>query len=371
MAYRPIFSKEKQTKTGVIELSTIATTTDSSLAKIVAKSGKSMAEVQAAYNLALTQLPPTIKEHDKSKYALKIVNRDLAVNTRSNATSFEGIIVGVGETRDMMTGIRQKAIEAYQRDQAGSIARGEIRVEGDKIVVLDNRKEINGTPNKRFGEPQAEHVYTKDVIIAVRKPGETIFTAGRMQLRGDQCSVSTPLGKLVKFKSLGDLVDGEYKLRSSVQTQFEIAQEVTEEQLKDHIYTAFKSHYKKLGECMAYHKSLVGTPGFWDRYVVTEGTIAYIKFPDSPDKNILVVLQDDSLEGSDGVTVWIPNRLRGMINFGRDSIVTVIGATSIGKGWDREKRVQTDEERLMLNGFSIFGVPGLTTIVEEQGSELL
>jgi len=352
-------------------LSTIATTTDTSLAKIVAKSGKSMAEVQAAYQLALTQLPPTIQESERSKYALKIVNRDLAVNTRSNAAAFEGIVVGVGETRDLMTGIRTKAIEAYQTDQSGAVARGEVRVEGDKIVVLDNRKEINGSPNKRFGEPRPEHAYLKDVIIAVRKPGETVFTAGRMNMRGDQCSVSVPLGKLVKFKALGDLENGEFKLRSSVQTQFEIAQEITEEDLKKHIHTAFSTHYKKLGECMAYHKSLVGTPGFWDRYVVTEGTIAYLKFPDSPDKNILVVLQDDSLEGSDGVTVWIPNRLRGMINFGRDSIVTIIGSTSIGKGWDREKRQQTEEERLNINGFSIFGVPGLTTIVEDQGSELL
>ncbi len=350
---------------------TAQTTTDTSLAKIVAKSGKSMAEVQAAYNLALTQLPPNIVEADRPKYALKIVNRDLAVNTRSNATAFEGIIVGAGQTRDLMTNIRTAAIEAYQKDQSSAIANGIVKVEGDKIVPLDNRKEINGTPNKRFGEPRPEHAYLKDVIIAVRKPGETIFVAGRMNLRGDQCTLATPLGKLVKFKALGELVDGEYKLRSSVQTQFEISQEVTEEQLKTHIYTAFAGHYKKLGDCMAYHKSLVGTPGFWDRYVVTEGTIAYMKFPDSPDKNIFVVLQDDSLEGSDGVTVWIPNKLRGMINFGRDSIVTIIGSTSIGKGWDREKRVQTDEERLNINGFSIFGVPGLTTIVEEQGNELI
>ena len=84
----------------------------------------------------------------------------------------------------------------------------------------------------------------------------------------------------------------------------------------------------------------------------------------------MIVLQDDSLPTNDGVTCWVPYKLKNQINFGRDSIITIIGQTSIGKGYDRVKKVQTDEERIMLNTFSIFGIPELLTIVDEPG-ELL
>jgi len=349
---------------------TTTTTLEASLQKISSKSGKPLAEVKASFQSALNSLPPEYTGQTREKYALKLVNRDLSVNTRSQAIAFEGIIIGIGQQRDFMKGIREAAIQEYRTNREQSLASGSVREEGDKIVVLDNRKEINGKPNKNFGKPRPEHMFVKDLIIAVRKPGETAFTPGRLQLRGDQTSVSTPLGKLVSFKALGELQDGEYNLRSSVVTQFEIATEIPFEKIIGHIDQAFKTHFVKLGDCMKYHKSLEGSPQFWNRYVITEGTVAYVKHPTDPSKSILIALQDDSLETTDGVTVWLPNNLRGMLNFGRDSVVTLVAQTMIGKGWNRETQQQTDEERIMLNAYSIFGRPGLTTIVDEPGEML-
>ena len=44
------------------------------------------------------------------KLALIIVNRDLAVNTKSTAEAYEGIIIGAKKTKDLMERVRERAI---------------------------------------------------------------------------------------------------------------------------------------------------------------------------------------------------------------------------------------------------------------------
>jgi len=344
------------------------TNVQESIQKIATKTGKPVTEVQTMYESHLASLPPNITgDANRQKYAVKLTNRDCGVNTKSPAIAFEGVIIGAGETRDMMEGIWKKAVEDYQRDQAGTVARGEIQIIDGVVTPLETRKTWpDGSENKNFGQPKAKHAYVKDLIMAVRKPGETAWTAGKMRLRGDQCSVNIPFGKIVDFKALGEVVNGEYNLRSSVTTQFALKGETTPDAFMEILDSAFPSHTKELGDCLTYHQSLVGTPGFYDRFVITEGTVAFIKYPDTDDKNIMIVLNDDSLtEPIDGITVWLPNKYRELVNFGRNSVVTVVAQTREGKLYDRQARTETDVPTCSLNAFSIFGRPGLTTVAEE------
>ena len=339
-----------------------------SIQKIATKTGKPVTEVQTMYDAHLVSLPPTISgDANRQKYAIKLTNRDCGVNTKSPAVTFEGVVIGAGETRDMMAGIWKKAVESYQSDQAGSVARNEIAIVDGVVTPLETNKTWpSGDENKNFGKPKAKHAYVKDLIMAVRKPGETAWTAGKMRLRGDQCSVNIPFGKVAEFKALGEIVNGEFALRSSVTTQFTLKGETTPDEFMVILDNAFPSHTKDLGDCLAYHQSLTGTPGFYDRFVITEGTVAYIKFPDTDDKNIMIVLNDDSLTAPiDGITIWLPNKFRELVNFGRQSVVTVVAQTREGKLWDRTARAETDIPTCSLNAFSIFGRPGLTTIAEE------
>ena len=57
--------------------------------------------------------------------------------------------------------------------------------------------------------------------------------------------------------------------------------------------------------------------------------------------------------------------MRDSITFGKGSIVKVFARTTVGKGYDREKKIQTDEDRVMLNVLGIFPVPGLSTPADE------
>jgi hypothetical protein len=343
-----------------------------SLQKIATKTGKPVTEVTQMYEDHLRSLPPNITgDAKRQKYAVKLTNRDCGVNTKSPAIAFEGIIIGAGDTRDLMEGIWNKAIEDYNKDQAGTVARNEIAVIDGQVTPLETRKTWpDGSENKNFGKPKARHAYVKDLIMAIRKPGDTAFTAGKLRLRGDQCSLNVPFGKLIEFKALGEIVNGEYNLRSSVTTQFTLKGDTTPDELMDILDNSFPTHTQELGKCLAYHKSLEGTPGFYDRFVITEGTVAFVKHL-GEGKNIMVVLTDDSLEDPiDGITVWLPEKHKDMINFGRQSVVTVVAQTREDFYYDRNIGAKTDTPTAVLNGFSIFGRPGLTTVANEEPEAL-
>jgi len=351
-------------------MSTTQTTTlDASLNLIAKKSGKTLAEVKTAYDIALTTLPPSLTEKKQQSTALMIVNRDLSVNTQSTAVLYEAIILGAGKTRDLMQGIRTAALKRYSENPQGSLDSQEVKLEGETVVVLDNRKEINGTPNKKFGQPRPEHMYVREIILAAKKPGEKDFIAGRMSLWNNAVNLSLPFGKVVAFSANGELTDGEYKLRSAVGTSFEIKQELPSEEVIRIIDTTFETYNKDLGDCLAYHKSLPrGSDVFYNRLTVTEASVSFVNMSQDPAKNHRLSITASSMpEGSRLVNVWVPNELGHLIDFGRGSIITIICQTGTGKGWDSETRSQTDEEVLQLNAFSMFARPGLKTPPEEQG----
>jgi len=351
---------------------------NSRLQSIATKSGKTIAEIQNLYNTTLSSLPPNITgEQTRAKYALKIVNRDSTGGSKSNAIAFEGVIIGAEEARDVMESVRKSAIAEYSKNPDLATSSGLVRVNSASgtIEVLDNRQTFpDGKANPNFGKPRPEHFLMRNVIIACRKPGESNWTAGKINLRGDQASLPLVYGKLVHFRALGEIntQTHEYDLRSASVTQFETKQELGTEEVIRILDTAFASRAKELGECLQYHKGLTG-PAFYNRLVVTEGTVRYIKYSSDPTKSHMVILADDSLIGAqDGVQVWVPYKLRSLINFGTGSIITVVGRTRVGPGWDREKRIPLpDVESLSLEAFSLFGRPGLVNIVEDQGPDLL
>ncbi len=352
-------------------MSTAQTTTlQESLTKISKKSGKTLAEVQEAFNNALTTLPPSYSEAQKQKYALKIVHKDLLINTKSTAIAYEGIIVGTGRTRDLMKGIRTRAITSYNENPEAAINEGLVKLEGENVIVLDNRKELSpGKPNPKFGQERPKEMLMRECIIAARIPGESKWIPGKISLWNNAAKLSTPVGVLLGFKANGELDNNEYSLRSSVETSFEPKPtNLNPNEIMRIIDTTFEGHYKALGECFEYCKSIQGTPARWDHYVVTEGTIQYINLNDDPTKNHRIVISDDTLgDDTQSVTVWLPNALRHLVDFGRGTIVTIIAQTSINKGYDSKTKQQTDEDVLALNAFSIFGRPGLKTSPQEDG----
>lgn len=351
---------------------TTTTSLQENLQLIATKSGKTLAEVKEAYDVALSTLPPSMKsEKRREATALRIVNRDLAVNTRSSSEAYEGVIVGAKRVRDLMEYSRKIALDAYREDPGQAIADGLVSLSEDgKVVnVLDTRTEVQGKPNKNLGKARAEHMYMRECIIAARKPGEKEFTAGKIQLWNDQAKLSIPICKFINFNANGGLNEntGLLELKSSVTTSFNIKDDLPDDEVMSIMDDAFEDNYRTLGELFEFHQSIVGTPAQYESFVVTEGTVQWVNLGEEG-KNHSITVNDTSIpEGGDGVKVWIPAELGHLVNFGKDSIVTIIGYTSLNKKWDSDKKEKTDVDVVQINAYSVFGRPGLTTAGFEQG----
>ena len=356
-------------------MSTTVTTLQERISQIASKSGKTEAEVNTAYEQALTTVPANVKKDSRrQKLAMMIVNRDLAVNTLSTAEVYEGIIIGARKVKDVLERPRAKAIQAYEDDPQQAIDDGLVRLEDNKVIVLDNRPEMNGKLNPKFGKPRAANMFLRDIIIAARKPGEDTWTIGRMQLWNQQAKITCPLLKKVIFKANGEIDSktGEFALRSSVDTMFEIKSETSDEEIISLLDEWPEAYLKELGEILSWHKAIQITPEFWDSYIITEGTVAWT--PQEFENSIKLVLTDDSLAGDklqeDGITVWVPKNLQSQINFGKGSMVTVVARTSDQEHYDRKSKGKDGKMVVQLNAFSVIGRPGLTTSLATETEDL-
>ena len=345
---------------------TTTTTLQERISQIAKKSGKTDAEVNTAFEQALTTVPANVKKPERrEKLALMIVNRDLAVNTMSTAEAYEGIIIGARKVKDLMEGIRARAITAYENDPQQAIDDKLVEVKDKQVIVLDNRPEVGGKPNKKFGLPRPLNMYLRDIILAARKPGEDTWNIGRMQLWGQQAKIAVPILQKVTFKANGEIdsKSGEYALRSSVDTMFEISKDSSAEDVISILDEWPEAYLKELGELLPWHKQIQGSKEFWDSYIITEGTVSWP--PQKFENSIKLVITDDSLAGdelqSDGITVWVPKELQSLVNFGKGSMITVVARTSDQEHYDREAKAKDGKMVVQLNALSVIGRPGLTT----------
>jgi len=330
------------------------------------KSGVSIEQLTENYNRINASLPSSVPDAQKEKRTFQLLRSELTTSMRSPAVMFHGAVVGADEPRDIMVAIKAKIVEEYQADPEGVLSSGKARLDGEELVILDARKEYSsGNPNSNFGKPQPEHLWVRRAIAVIKT--EDGYKPAKLTLRGDVAKSNLSLGTFCDFRALGEANDdGLYDLRSSSATAFTPGGEEGAEDLHTAISEAFTANFKPLGELTVdFHRSEM--QGDYEAFVVTEGTVEFIKKIESEKAfSDLLILNDETLPlDADAITCWIPQTMRETIDFGKGSIVTVICRTSVGKGYDREKKEQTDEDRVMLNVLGIFAVPGLSTPADE------
>jgi len=333
------------------------------------KSGQSIEQLTTRFEAINASLPSSVPDAQKEKRTLQLLRSEIQTSMRSPAIMYVGAIVGADEARDIMVPIKAKIVEEYTKDPESVLSSGKARLEGDDLVLLDARKEYSeGNPNPNFGKPQPEHLWTRRAIVVV-KTEDGSYHPGKLQLRGDVATSDLPLGQFCEFRALGEETDGLYDLRSSSATAFRPTGDGDPEELHTAIDAAFSGSFKPLGDITVdFHASEI--QGNYEAYVVTEGTVEFIKTLTSEKaRSDLLILNDETLPlDGDAVTCWVPKAMRDSIDFGKGSIVKIFARTTVGKGYDREKKTQTDEDRVMLNVLGIYAVPGLSTPADESDS---
>ena len=314
------------------------------LQNIVKKSGKTIEEVQAKYDEIFENTPPGDQQ---TKVAIKQTNKELS--NKSSAVSIQAVIVGIDRLFDFNDKKILNALELYNRDPSQAIASKAVKLDkDDKPIVLDQTEVWStGTKNRRFGKP-LPHSWNRNCIILLHDPETGSYEAGRLSLQGTHATGELPpLNVLLDFKATGDLEKG---FRTSEKaTKYSTVKILSNEDLKTLIASEFSTCVKSLGELRGYHDSFTPKSAeFYNMVVITSGEVAYAK--ESEDvKNSHYLMLDDAT--TDRI---VPCYLSGHLPCPDiDSEVTIIGKTNLGKGWDSENQVQTDEEVIQLNGSGI------------------
>ena len=310
---------------------------EKSLQNIAKKSGKPIEELREEYNTALANTPPGPLQESK---VLKDLNRKHAI--RSPAVSYEGIIIGIGQLVDFNKTKVAEANEAYQANEQDAIERGLVKVEGDRVIILDTRKDFGeGKKNDNFGKELKESLNRPCVTLIKQDDG---YKLGFLNLRNNIAKGPLPpRNALLQFRANGTVEEG---LRTSdVATVFKTQEVISSESLNELIMQYGESNIKILGDCFDYHRALPErTPEFYNRFVITTGNVSFVKPSEDPEKSHFLVLDDPSVDKPISCflayNVDIPEQ---------NSEITLVAQTGIGKGWDSEKKEQTDEDVLNLN----------------------
>jgi hypothetical protein len=213
--------------------------------------------------------------------------------------------------------------------------------------------------------------------IVAKRPGDSEWIRGTITLWNDQTKLTIPVLKNVEFLANGELSDGKADLRSSVDTQFEIQEtQLSNDDIVSIIDDLYEEEWKTLAECWAFHESFKDENGklkseYWDSLIVTEGQVSWIQ---EFDNSIKLTLQHDTLLDvpfhERGVTCWVPKSMKNLINFGRNTVVTVVGRTNEENYYDSDKHLQTEDKKLSLNAQSIIGRPGLIVAKADEGESI-
>lgn len=308
------------------------------LGNISKKSGEKIETLRTEYQSILEKTAPGKNREMK---ALRELNKMFNVG-RSNAVSFEGIIIGIGKQVDFNRNRITVALNAYQQNAEDAIQRNLVTVKDGVAIALDDRETYaDGSKNNNFGK-ELKPALNRSCVAIIKTDGS--YKTAYLNLRNRHASGDLPpVNTLLKFRALGDLEKG---LRTSDSaTNFEVVSVLSGADLTTIISDHCENDVKMLGDCLDYHHSLPPkTPEYYNRYVITMGTVSFSKENEDPEKSNFLILDDPTVE--DGVSCFIPKHIP-LPQSGEE--ISVVAQTVSGKGWDSEKKVQTEEEVLNLN----------------------
>ena len=297
--------------------------------------------------------------------ALESVVRSLRAQVRgeklSTAATFDGYIIGDRGVYDRTSKLRQQALAEYERNAKLAIQNEIVDIgEDGKPIVLDTRELMFGRPNPRKGKPLLPE-YTRTLYgIATKRPNGSpkVF---RLQVRDKVATEQVPpLFEPVTFRANIGVDAAELELRHSNRTRFtksSAEMPSVEEILESDILDGYTFRLNELPEAAQKCAS------DWSFFIVTIGDV--LSVGSKTDRGTIpVTIGDDSLP-DETRTVWVPEHLEHLIDFGVGSRIVVTG---------RARETSFNEQVVYsINADGIYAIPYLKTdpgsIFESLGEE--
>jgi len=276
---------------------------------------------------------------------------------RSPAVGFEGVIIGIGDSVDIVAKKRREAIELFKIDPQTAISEGVTNEEG---VPLDNRPEWStGRANNMFGKPLPESNFLRTIFgIAKKTKSDDTPRFFSMSLSGQKAQDDNmPFMKPINFMAIDKTQDGDnqYKLNASQFTNFTLNVNLQLPINKEVLQKYYGiTELSNLGE---YHKQKDVTD--YNNIVITEGDVSKLNLEPTAFGSRIMAIEDPnaSLEDleSKGATCWLPERIN--VDFGEGSKVLVIGKTSQGKKKDDQGNTTEELGDVTINVYGLLVDP--------------
>jgi hypothetical protein len=319
-------------------------------------------EIEKEFGILLEdekKIHPNTSLEQQTQRALQRLALQYKKQMRTPAVGFEGIIIGLGDSKDIVEKQKREANELFRIDPMQAIATG---VTNENGIPLDIRKEwANGKTNAGYGKPLPEHNYLRTIYgIAVKLRDEKVqpkFFV--MNLSGEKAiDDNIPLFKPVRFMAIDrtteDLVDEKFILNASTYTKFDIS-DISLPKYDELIEKFSKNLIVDIKDLMDYHMK---EKDDFNRIAIVKGDVSVLNLEPTPFGSRILHLEDlsniENLENK-GVTCWVPERIN--IDFGEGSKVYVIGRTSQGKIKDEHGNLTEELGDVSINVYGILAIP--------------
>jgi len=326
-------------------------------------------EIEATYQKHINALKQLYPGKDASFYdnrARFLLYREIKEQLRSPAITFEGVVLGYSSIRDITEPQRRLAMETFRENPERAMREGLTDANG---TPLDNRPTLpTGRPNPFYGHP-IQSVPIRQSVGVGKIPTETDFKLFVLTQLLDQAKTLPPIGKPVRFRALirgkGDM----YELNTSRITAYQehpipFFKDLHPIDLLRNAPPIFK--LQRIADIANWHDANKDNR---NRVCIVEGDVITIRREPTAFGNYIVVIEDESTRGleTEGLTVWVHEDIKQMLDFGAGSAVTLIGRTVMGPGWNPDtRRLDPSIQRVMVNAFGIYADPQLRIPMNEE-----
>ncbi len=149
------------------------------LVELLVESGKfdkatATKKVKAAV-AAVTKALPGAEDETIEKLVRRKIQKAVTVPA---SDKFEGICVAYSEKQDANRFSKDKALKLYEDDPMRAVQDGFVKVQGEKVIPLDNRRYIDNAQtmeNRMYGKPLPTRMQ-REVFFIIDKDGENVLT---------------------------------------------------------------------------------------------------------------------------------------------------------------------------------------------------
>ena len=323
------------------------------------KSGESIDSIKNRFQQIYAKTTG-VSEPVKFRKALNTLKRSFETSMNSTALTYKVVILGAAAPFDAVKKRRSDLRDKWDKSKAEMIASGEARLQNDEPVFVDIKKSLpNGNENPFYGKPIPEHSWMTNCVGVAMKPTEDKkWFPANIVLRGEEfIREKIPIFREIELRVNGNFSteQGRYNLNSSKgATKFDsLGKELSPNELTILVDAVYGNKFVLAGNLK---ENFEKTKGDFNRIVVTEGILNSKYKNETGLSNI--VLGDETLDLSETVRGFIDGNIKEMLDkVEAGDTVTVIGRSSIGKGYDSVTKQKTDEDVLIMNVYSVFPRP--------------